>query len=876
VIKKNSYKLNKKNFLIINILLVIGISWLIIAIDFKKIIKTEIEGFQQHFITFSSIIQLFDSGNIQDSKNIKFEDFLPASKQIILVLIDGIFNNQKKDLKEIKLIIKFKHLNKIYEDRESAIALRVNYSPRTVPCKISDGKKIFRCKVNLKGDLEDHWDAKTRFSMRIRVQDGYIYGLKDFAIQKPRARTFPYDQTFAEINSGIGGISNNDQRFYNISFNNTRWGVMNVEPTIDNDFIEVRGLKRFGVFRITNQDSWIYKFQKSVAGANHFISDPTLFFSQRGKEIKILQNKNSREIYSHIFHSINSKNSEIFDREKMIDSFLLALVWGRFHPLSHSNSSYTWNPYTQKLEPILADQASWLKIKNIIGFKKIPYQYGLIFKNKPITNEEYFYSLNKIKKYLQDNDPLKIMNQIRSNYFPNDREIKNSPIKDNIKYLIDNYEDIISFFNKISNEQNLEKKIVDYEFSGNEILNKEFLKIIHFTDGRIQIFNLLSKPIFISKIISGKENININKKILGSKSTFLSKIEIQSEFIGEYDEKIKVEASFEDIKKEFINEFSLISKSQLYEDENNLANKLCKFKTGKNICYISETNKISNDIIFDKKVIIKENSELMLSNGANIIFKSNVEMNGTKDKPILFTGKGSLIILNPDKSNIASKINYVNFDNLTIPTKPLMKFTGSINVHGGKFEISNSKIENGNAEDQLNIVNADVKISKVNFKNAMSDALDCDYCRGKISNVNFHEVHGDALDIAGSDIFLSNINIKSAKDKAVSIGENSNVDIKNLSIEDSGTGVAVKDGSEVSIDKVSIKRLSYDSFMTYVKKPFFTNYTQLNVKNIIGINDLGGSVCVRDENTFAKLENKICEKSIVDVEYLYQKGRMKK
>ena len=45
----------------------------------------------------------------------------------------------------------------------------------------------------------------------------------------------------------------------------------------------------------------------------------------------------------------------------MIDSFLLALVWGRFHPISHSNAYYTWNPYTQKLEPILADQASWEK-----------------------------------------------------------------------------------------------------------------------------------------------------------------------------------------------------------------------------------------------------------------------------------------------------------------------------------------------------------------------------------------------------------------------------------------------------------------------------------------------------------------------------------
>ena len=145
-----------------------------------------------------------------------------------------------------------------------------------------------------------------------------------------------------------------------------------------------------------------------------------------------------------------------------------------------------------------------------------------------------------------------------------------------------------------------------------------------------------------------------------------------------------------------------------------------------------------------------------------------------------------------------------------MPTKPLMKFTGSINGYGGKFEISNSEIKNGNAEDQLNIVNADVKISKVKFKNSVSDALDCDHCRGKISDVNFYEVRGDALDIAGSEMFLSNINVKFAQDKAISIGENSNVDIKNLLIEDSGTGVAVKDGSQVFIDEVLIK----DYFMT--------------------------------------------------------------
>ena len=284
MIKKNSYKSKNKNLLILSILLVIGISWLTIAIDFKKIIKNEIEGFQQHFVSFSSLIRLFDSGNIEQSKYISFEDILPASKQMLLVLIDGIFKNQNKDLKDIKLIIKFKNLNKIYEDIDRAVELGINYNPRTVPCKISDGKIILRCKLKLKGDLEDHWNTRTRFSMRIRVQDGYIYGLKDFSIQKPRARSFPYDQAFAEINSGIGGISSDNQNFYNISFNNSPWGIMNVEATIDNDFIEARGLKRFGVFRISNQDAWVYLQQKNIIGNSHFISDPTLFFSQRGKE----------------------------------------------------------------------------------------------------------------------------------------------------------------------------------------------------------------------------------------------------------------------------------------------------------------------------------------------------------------------------------------------------------------------------------------------------------------------------------------------------------------------------------------------------------------------------------------------------------------
>ena len=39
------------------------------------------------------------------------------------------------------------------------------------------------------------------------------------------------------------------------------------------------------------------------------------------------------EIYSYIFYSLNSKNTNIFDRSKLIDSFVFSLIWGDLHPI---------------------------------------------------------------------------------------------------------------------------------------------------------------------------------------------------------------------------------------------------------------------------------------------------------------------------------------------------------------------------------------------------------------------------------------------------------------------------------------------------------------------------------------------------------------
>ena len=99
----------------------------------------------------------------------------------------------------------------------------------------------------------------------------------------------------------------------------------------------------------------------------------------------------------------------------------------------------------------------------------------------------------------------------------------------------------------------------------------------------------------------------------------------------------------------------------------------------------------------------------------------------------------------------------------------------------------NSNIHGGSAEDQLNLVHANIDISNLFFENAISDAFDCDACLGTISNININSANGDGLDFSSSNMNISDIHINSVKDKAISVGEKSIIKLNNVYIEDVAT-----------------------------------------------------------------------------------------
>ena len=115
----------------------------------------------------------------------------------------------------------------------------------------------------------------------------------------------------------------------------------------------------------------------------------------------------------------------------------------------------------------------------------------------------------------------------------------------------------------------------------------------------------------------------------------------------------------------------------------------------------------------------------------------------------------------------------------------------------------------------------------------------------------------------------------SVNDKALSVGERSELIVSDARFGNVGTGVAVKDASIVKIDKIKMQNILHDAFMTYVKKPFFIGKTKLMVSRFDKAEFGGKSVCIREANTDLTLNGQLCQISELSVDDLYR-GRMKK
>ena len=69
-------------------------------------------------------------------------------------------------------------------------------------------------------------------------------------------------------------------------------------------------------------------------------------------------------------------------------------------------------------------------------------------------------------------------------------------------------------------------------------------------------------------------------------------------------------------------------------------------------------------------------------------------------------------------------------------------------------------------------------------------------------------IGNDGLDLSGSNVFLS-LRIEGVGDKAISVGEKSQLVAENINIKNSRIGIASKDQSNVEANSINIKYLNW-------------------------------------------------------------------
>ena len=784
-------------------------------------------------------------------------------------LIKGTLNFLKKgcEFEEMKIHINFNNFSKIKKDRLRALKSNVLIAPKKVTATIIHKNKKFRAKVRLKGDLGNHWGLNKQWSLRIELRNGKsINGMKEFSITKLKERSFPENLIIGKQFSRMGLISPNF-KIYKTNVNGSNWGLMIAEEQFSNVFLENRKLKENLIFKLTNDvDFKITKLN------NTLIKEKKDFLLKKQGKVEVdiynkkkIDNEYFLRNHESLIKSINLVlNSEYEEKEKLIflkeffdvEKFgkLLANVvfYNSFHSLYPNNLRFYLNPYNLKIEPIPTDnifEKPFDFIEDYTNFLKNLSNVIKIFYNDKDFIVSYKNSLNRIQLDLDkmETDSNRLCKKFEE-YCK--KKINFDDLKTHISNLIKTDDAIFPDINKGNIEKN-----PDISLS----LNSDELKVLkifntyiyaRLFDNHLKIYNLTPNDINIQNLnLYYSKESTANCKIFKKKNCFKEVYKMDYTLTKATEnfsnEKIKINPNnnrklvWAMIEGSIENEnFSYLIK---YENKDFNVDYFVHQKKDYNDFLFDPKNKtfeISGKIFIDKPIIVPKNYNLIIKSGSELIFSKdayiylnngNLILDGRDNEIILKTNDefwGGIYVNNAPGLSLINNTRIVSVKNFEHDG---IHLTGGINFYKSDVEITSTKILDNKCEDAINLIDSKFKIRNLEINNALSDGIDSDFSNGSIIDSVFKDIGGDAIDTSGSNVSIINTNIYNVKDKGLSAGENSKINIDGLKIESSTFGLVSKDLSIIEGKKIQISNSTKFGVMAFEKKNHFgPGYININ------------------------------------------------
>jgi hypothetical protein len=809
-----------------------------------------------------------------------------TSKSIKKLIANQLYPELNSRIPTLSFDIRFKHWNKITAKRNRAInsGVLVSNSDDFVPAKITVGDKRVNARIRLKGDNIDHLLGKNKWSFRIKIKDdAYLFGLKKFSVQHPLTRNYQNQFIINEIHKKYGLIT--PKYFYvNVIINGEFIGIMLLEEHFSKEMLE-RNQRKEGV---------IIKYDESAFWESLYINNNDLKLRQPSKnpflhyqngrldafsKSKIKKSKRLKREYGLAISLLRGFNegtisaSEVFDIDLMANYLAVSKIFYTGHDVTWTNQRFYLNPYTLRLEPIPFDSALGAKLE--ITGEQIARD---ILKDRVIY-EKYINKLDELKHDFNDGKIVAELQQL---------EGKQLDILGEEFYFLDKFN-----FDMVGECSELDNVKYPLYLYGSMVLSKG-----HPT---LELSNPLCEDV---EVLSIKW-----KNSRGDETTFITEKEIDFPLvlkktrIGELPKIVQVPyekdpallgyqleivakaVSKKPIMVHFVKEyFESLSRNPM--PENSLDSLLSQHKfivlgkmDNKHLSIKQGVWDVKGSIIIPNgyKVSIREDTKLKFDSDAAFIIYGTTEFIGTVSKPIVFEPKdeiswnGVAIYNAPTRS----KWSNVSINRTKGISYSILNLTGGVTFYNSDVDMDNCYFTGNIGEDALNIVHSDFFLSSVNISDTLSDGFDGDFVKGMIvggvyKNIGTAGGGGDAIDVSGSNVIVKDLNIQDVNDKAISVGEKSTVEIKNVVIADADIAIASKDGSDVKAVDIKLDSIRNTALMVYNKKPEYG--AAILVANNTMISNSLRPAQVEDGSVLI-LNGKTIKTGNIDVKSMYNKIR---
>lgn len=354
-------------------------------------------------LTVLYIVSSIDMKQWLQSKGLDFSILQLNPKSYVAATVKGLpfalFSGN--NLEVVRINIKFKEWLKISEYQKEAYKdgiINKKYKKNVKGSIEYQGNKL-KAKIRLKGDWRDHVN-NNKWSLRIKLKSGYLFGSKEFSLQSPKTRDYQSSIIFNEMMKDLE-IMTPHMRYVKEILNGEDRGIMAYQEHFTKNMIERNGRKDSVILKFDEGDLWQSRIDNKIYENSYSNADLTAF-----KLKKIYSDKTSLLNYEAAVGLLRGfidgtlAADRVFDIKTMSRYIALSDAWGDSHGLTWHNLRFYYNPMSSRLEPVGYDQLAYHTIESPSQEDKFIVK---IMKN-PYIKLAYIEALKQIKSMLNNSD----------------------------------------------------------------------------------------------------------------------------------------------------------------------------------------------------------------------------------------------------------------------------------------------------------------------------------------------------------------------------------------------------------------------------------------------------------------------------------------